>query len=109
MEKPFPIEQFRGLIIGNTVTNAMFEEARLINTVYAAGHGLIQGKLSQEKKAHDQATARVAEAMRSGNRQCIAAEKTGIRKSEGSLSPCSRAGPGTVSFLAVHRAQLGRW
>ena len=34
----------------------MFEETRLINTVYAAGHGMIQGKLSQEKKAHDQAT-----------------------------------------------------
>ena len=46
MEKPFPIEQFRGLITGNTVTQQMFEEARLINTVYAAGHGVIQGILS---------------------------------------------------------------
>ena len=45
MEKPFPIEQFRGLITGNTVSKPMFEEARLINTVYAAGHGMIQGKL----------------------------------------------------------------
>ena len=82
MEKPFPIEQFRGLIIGNAVTNTMFEEARLINTVYAVGHGLIQGTLSQEKKAHDQATARVAEALRCGNRQCIAAEKRAFAKAK---------------------------
>jgi hypothetical protein len=82
MEKPFPIEQFRGLITGNTVFNGMFEEARLINTVYAAGHGIIQGKLSQEKKAHDQATVRVAEAIRSGNRQCIAAERRAFAKTK---------------------------
>ena len=82
MEKPFPIEQFRGLITGNTVSNVMFEEARLINTVYAAGHGTIQGKLSQEKKAHDQATVRVAEAIRSGNRQCIAAERREFAKAK---------------------------
>ena len=36
MEKPFPIEQFRGLITGNQVTDRMFEEARLINSVYAS-------------------------------------------------------------------------
>jgi hypothetical protein len=60
----------------------MFEEARLINTVYAAGHGVIQGKLSQEKKAHDQATVRVAEAIRSGNRQCIAAERRAFAKAK---------------------------
>jgi hypothetical protein len=82
MEKPFPIEQFRGLITGNTVSNVMFEEARRINTVYAAGHGMIQGKLSQEKKAHDQANVRVAEAIRSGNRQCIAAERRAFAKAK---------------------------
>jgi hypothetical protein len=82
MEKPFPIEQFRGLITSNAVSNGMFEEARLINTVYAAGHGMIQGKLSHEKKAHDQATVRVAEAIRSGNRQCIAAERRAFAKAK---------------------------
>jgi hypothetical protein len=82
MEKPFPIDQFRGLITGNAVSNCMFEEARLINTVYAAGHGIIQGKLSLEKKAHDQATVRVAEAIRSGNRQCIAAERRAFAKAK---------------------------
>jgi hypothetical protein len=82
MEKPFPIEQFRGLITGNPVTNIMFEEARLINTVYAAGHGLIQGKLSQERKAHDQATGRLAEAMRSGDRQRIAKERRAFAKAK---------------------------
>lgn len=82
MEKPFPIEQFRGLITGNPATNAMFDETRLINTVYAAGHGLIQGKLTQEKQAHEQATARVAEAERSGDRQCIASERRAFAKAK---------------------------
>ena len=88
MEKPFPIEQFRGLITGNPVSSAMFEEARLINTVYAAGHGWIQGKLSQEKKAQEQATVRVAEAVRSGNRQSIAAERRAFAKAR---ARCRRA------------------
>jgi hypothetical protein len=82
MEKPFPIEQFRGLITGNPVTGAMFEETRLINTVYAAGHGMIQGKLTQEKNAHEQATARVVEARRSGERQRIASEQRAFAKAK---------------------------
>ena len=82
MEKPFPIEQFRGLITGNPVTGQMFEEARLVNTVYAAGHGMIQGKLSQEMKAHDEATRRVAEARQSGDRQRIASEQRGFAKAK---------------------------
>lgn len=62
MEKPFPIEQFRGLITGNAVTGPMFAESRLINSVYAAGHGMIQAKLTTEQKAHEQAAERVTEA-----------------------------------------------
>src|SRR5215469_7682870 len=53
MEKPFPIEQFRGLITGNRVSAPMFLESRLINSVYAAGHGMIQAKLIVEQKAHE--------------------------------------------------------
>ena len=82
MEKPFPIEQFRGLITGNAVTEGMFEEARLINTVYAAGHGLIQVKLAEEKKAHEQAAARVAEARLSCERQRIASEQRSYAKAK---------------------------
>ena len=52
MEKPFPIEQFRGLITGNQVTDRMFEEARLINSVYAAGHGTIQENCSPRRRRH---------------------------------------------------------
>ena len=81
MEKPFPIEQFRGLITGNQVTDRMFEEARLINSVYASGHGSIQKLLTEEKKAHEEATRRVAAARQSGDRQQIAREQRAFTKS----------------------------
>ena len=80
MEKPFPIEQFRGLITGNQVTGRMFEEARLINSVYASGHGSIQKLLTEEKKAHEEATRRVAAARQSGDRQQIAREQRAFTK-----------------------------
>jgi hypothetical protein len=80
LEQPMPIQQFRGLIAGNATTQPMHAEARLINTVYAAGHGMIQGKLKQEKTAHDEASARMAEAMRSGDRQKITAERRALSK-----------------------------
>src|ERR1019366_1232297 len=73
---------FRGLITGNPVTGSMFEEARLVNTVYAAGHGMIQRNLSQEKQAHDEAVQRVAEAKRSGDGQHIASEQRGFAKAK---------------------------
>ena len=56
LEKPFPIEQFRGLITGDNMTEAMFAEARLVNTVYAAGHGIIQGDLQQGKASTGRST-----------------------------------------------------
>jgi hypothetical protein len=80
LEKPFMMEQFRGLVTGNAITEKMFEETRLINTVYAAGHGLIQGKLSQETRAHEQASIQLAEAMRSGDRERIAKERRAFAK-----------------------------
>jgi hypothetical protein len=85
MQKPFPIEQFRGLITGQTVTNRMFDEVRLINTVYAVGHGMIQAKINQEKKAHEQASERVAAALRSRDRQCIAQTRRAFGKTKARL------------------------
>ena len=82
MEKPFPIEQFRGLITGNSVTEQMFEETRLVNSVYAAGHAFIQGKLKAEKTAHEQAAARMTEARRSGDRQHIAFQQREFAKAK---------------------------
>jgi hypothetical protein len=58
----------------------MFEEARLINTVYAAGHGVIQGLLTHERKAHEQAKARLEEASGSGDQQWIAKERRAFAK-----------------------------
>jgi len=82
VEKPFPIEQFRGLITGNAVQAAMFTESRLINSVYAAGHGMIQAKLNEEQKAHEQATERLAQVRNSGDRQRISAEQWEFSKAK---------------------------
>jgi hypothetical protein len=61
MEEPFPVEQFRGLITGGDVSEEMFREVRLVNTVYAAGHGVIQNKFNQERKALDTAREKVSD------------------------------------------------
>src|SRR6202008_2359183 len=58
----------------------MFEEARLINSVYAAGHGVIQGHLNQERTAHEQAKAKLAEANSSDDQHWIAKERKAFRK-----------------------------
>ena len=80
LEKPLSLEQFRGLITGNSITQEMFEEARFINNVYAAGHGLIQGRLNQERKAHEQAKAKLAEANSSCDQPWIAKERKAFAK-----------------------------
>jgi hypothetical protein len=80
LEKPLPLEQFRGLITGNTVTQQMFEEARMINTVYAAGHGVIQGLLNQERKAHERAKEQLAKANESRDPQWIGKERKAFAK-----------------------------
>ena len=50
LEKPFPIEQFRGLITGGDISKEMFQEVRLVNNVYAAGHGVIQKAFREARK-----------------------------------------------------------
>jgi hypothetical protein len=49
--KPMAVAQFTGLIVGNTPTEAMFQECRLINNVFAAGHGMIRAALEREQAA----------------------------------------------------------
>lgn len=80
LERPFPIEQFRGLITGHAVTETMFHEARLISTVYAIGHGMIQAKLETERKALHQVREQVKAAVQSGNRDHIGHAKRELAK-----------------------------
>jgi hypothetical protein len=89
MEKPFPIEQFRGLITGNQVTDRMFEEARLVNSVYASGHGSIQKLLTEEKKAHEEATRTRGGSQAVRRQAARSPENNGHSQSECSLSPRS--------------------
>ena len=49
--KPMAVAQFAGLIVGNNPTEAMFQECRLINNVFAAGHGMIRAVLEREQSA----------------------------------------------------------
>jgi len=82
MEKPFPIEQFRGLIIRQRsdqhhVRRSAPDQHRVRSRPRPDSGNTISGE-----KAHDQATARVAEALRCGNRQCIAAEKRAFAKAK---------------------------
>ena len=85
LEKPFPIEQFRGLITHGNPTEEMFREARLVNTVYAAGHGVIQKMFAQEKKALATVQERMKAAIQSGDQNSIKHMKRELAKANASL------------------------
>ena len=98
LESPFPIEQFRGLITGGDVSEEMFREVRLVNTVYAAGHAVIQQQFNQEKKSLDTAREKVKIAMQSGDQNSIkhtkrelAKANAGFRRAEDSTRDQSRS------------------
>ena len=107
LEKPLPVEQFRGLIAGNNVTKEMFAEARLINNVYAAGHGMVQGRLNQESKAHEQAKAQLAKATELPRSGVDREGAEGICESGGKISSRPGQGPGAICHSAIDRPQLG--
>ena len=61
-----PIEEFKGLVSGENVTRAMFEECRYVNGVYAAVVARISERQQQLKTALDAAQSEW-EAVRSGS------------------------------------------
>ena len=71
LERPFPIEQFRGLITGGDISKEMFQEVRLVNTVYAAGHGVIQKAFREARHVYEKAQERVTAAIQSGDQNSI--------------------------------------
>ncbi|MGB8481902.1 MAG: hypothetical protein WCE63_24140 [Acidobacteriaceae bacterium] len=85
LEKPFPVEQFRGLITGGDISEEMFQEARMVNTVYAAGHGIIQNNFNKEKKALDAARERVKIVIQSGDQNSIRHMKRELAKANASF------------------------
>jgi len=42
MDKPMEIRQFQGLLVGNTPTQAMLEESRLVFHAFAAGNNMLR-------------------------------------------------------------------
>lgn len=106
LEKPFPVEQFRGLITGGDVSEEMFREVRLVNTVYAAGHGVIQKNFNQEKKALDTAREKVKVAIQSGDQNSIKHMKRELAKANASFR---RAEESTRDQSRSLQAIIGYW
>ena len=106
LEKPFPIEQFRGLITGDNMTEAMFAEARLVNTVYAAGHGIIQATFNKEKQALDAARGKVRDAMQSKDQNAIKFAKRELAKANAGFR---RAEDATRDQARSLQAIIGYW
>ena len=80
LEKPFSIDQFRGLITGPDLTEAMFHEVRLLNTVYASGHAIIQAALKQEKDKVAAAQQVVKKALQTKKAETIKQAKRDLTK-----------------------------
>ncbi len=106
LDKPFPIEQFRGLITGDNITEAMFAEARLVNTVYAAGHGVIQATFSKEKQLLDAAREKVKGAIQSKDPNTIKFAKREFAKASASFR---RAEDATRDQARSLQAIIGYW
>ncbi len=91
LESPFPVEQFRGLITGGDISREMFEEVRMVNTVYAAGNGIIQTAFNKEKKARDRARDQVKAAIQSGDQNSIKQAKRELAKANASFRRADEA------------------
>ncbi|HUZ95366.1 MAG TPA: hypothetical protein VMU57_10670 [Edaphobacter sp.] len=106
LEKPFPVEQFRGLITGGDVSEEMFQEVRMVNTVYAAGHGIIQTAFNQAKKARDRARDQVKVAIESGDQNSIKHSKRELAKANASFR---RAEESTRTQSRSLQSIIGYW
>jgi hypothetical protein len=80
LERPVPIEQFRGLITGGDISEEMFKEVRLVNTVYAAGHGVIQKAFREARDMYEKAQERVRAAIQSSDLNSIRHMKRELAK-----------------------------
>ena len=107
LEEPFPIEQFRGLIItGEDMTEAVFHEVRLVNSVYAIGHGMIQKALNREKALLDAALARAKDAIQSRDQERIKRAKRELAKANASFR---RVEESTRDQAQALQAIIGYW
>ena len=66
--KPMQVGQFAGLIVGNTPTEAMFQECRLVNRIWACGNGMIRSALDNEKQSMVAAGKRLDDALAAPSR-----------------------------------------
>ncbi len=85
LDQPFSIDQFRGLITGPDLSEAMFQEVRMVNTVWATGHVVIQAALYKEKKATQEAKCQVTAAIKAGDPNLVKLRKRELAKANASL------------------------
>src|SRR5215472_368883 len=74
-----PIEEFKGLVSGETVTRVMFEECRYVNSVYAAVVGRVSERQDRLKADLDQAQAEW-EAVRQGSNKELRKQRLQARR-----------------------------
>jgi hypothetical protein len=63
----------------------MFQEVRMVNTVYAAGHGVIQNTFNKEKEALEAVREKVKVAIQSGDQNSIKHMKRELAKANASF------------------------
>jgi hypothetical protein len=105
-----PIQDFRGLFQGETVTKGMFEECATVNIIYGSNAAKVVTRAQNKKKAFVAALT-VWETMRtSDNREQKKATSLALRKAKSEMKTDEERGKKDYGFLnrILHRWAVGK-
>jgi hypothetical protein len=80
MDKPMEIRQFQGLLVGNTPTQPMLEESRLVFHAFAAGNNMLREVMDLKIALLKTAEAEFATAKENGQQESIKIARKAISK-----------------------------
>src|ERR1035438_6506279 len=80
MDKPMEIRQFQGLLVGNTPTQAMLEESRLVFHATSAGHNMLREVMDLKVALLKKAEAEFVTAKENGQQESIKIARKAIAK-----------------------------
>jgi hypothetical protein len=80
MDKPMEIRQFQGLLVGNTPTQAMLEESRLVFHATSAGHNMLREVLDHKVALLKKAEAEFVTAKENGQQESVKIARKAIAK-----------------------------
>jgi len=80
MDKPMEIRQFQGLLVGNTPTQAMLEESRLVFHAFATGNNMLREVMDLKIALLKKAEAEFATAKENGQQESIKVARKAIAK-----------------------------